>query len=184
MSRKKSPPPEQSEPVVAAAPLAITAPAQPPVPVIAVIRRDDMDGAPKWITPAGLELIEQWAANGATLKGIAAKLRMDRGTLVECRKRQPEIDERLAIGGGVHETELVDILTEKARGGETVAALFLLKARHGWREGDARDGGAGGQVNVQIILPDSLSPEQYNARLPTVTAQPVIGRGDDEEPVE
>jgi hypothetical protein len=123
-------------------------------------------GGRRRVTPEGTALIESWAAAGATKTAIAAKLRIDRGTLARICERQPEVAQAIAAGGSAHETECVDTLTAIMRSGEddhvrARCGMFLLKARHGWREGDARDGGSV-TTNVQVInLPASMTPEQW-----------------------
>jgi hypothetical protein len=149
-------------------------PKRDPVPTMAleptritalVARRHDLTGSPKWVTEQGLEQIREWAQQGKTKAMIAAALRMSRTTFRECIERQPELVEALEAAT-VHEAALLDELSRQAlEDGNTIAAIFLLKGRHGWREGETRDG-AGPQVNVQIVLPGpAASVEEYNARI-------------------
>lgn len=62
------------------------------------------------------------------------------------------------------ETELRDILMELARKGDTVAAIFLAKARHGWRDRDdaklSLDTGKGGGV---LVVPGTMPLQQWSA---------------------
>ena len=106
----------------------------------------------------GVALIETMASEGATNTTIAKRLKINRDTLLEIRKRQPEVEEALARGRGALEDELTDILLTKARKGETVAAIFLAKARCGWREGDLPPGQHvtnNTQVNITMAPPMS-----------------------------
>lgn len=129
--------------------------------IVAIVQRHEINGSPKWVTPDGVAFIEKLARGGHTKRSISAKLRVDHKTLAKIADRQPEVAEALEAGRALHEADLVDALTARALAGDVVPALFLLKARHGWREGDARDGG-GAQVNVQVIqLAAPMTPEQY-----------------------
>ena len=79
----------------------------------------------------GLALIEERAKEGAPNTRIAAALGISRYCFADLLRRQPDAQESLARGRSANEEELVEILMAKARKGDTVACLFLLKARHG-----------------------------------------------------
>lgn len=157
-------------------------PAAALVPAAAVLAVEvdpaDSTGGRKRITEAGVALVEQWAGAGATKRAIAARLRISDDSLRRIADRQPEVAQALAAGGMVHESLLVDKLTEAAKQGGRdgiIAAIFLLKARHGWREGEGRDGAAV-TTNVQVInLPAAMTPEQYLATLDTTAGRPSGG---------
>lgn len=168
MGRRKQQPPQTSAPRTAPAESADIAP-PPPVDttaIIAIKRREDLSGVPREVTPEGLELVRRLAREGQSNDGIAAILGINRDTFLEIRKRQREVDEALISGRAVLEHELTHILLSKARKGDTVAAIYLTKARFGWKEGTERDG-AGATVNVQVIqLPAAAtSKEQWLAFL-------------------
>ena len=93
-------------------------------------------GNTRRIGRAGVLRVEELARGGLTDTSIARALKINRETFRIIRQRQPEVDEALARGRAVLEDELTDILLSKARNGETVAAIYLTKARCGWREGD------------------------------------------------
>lgn len=58
------------------------------------------------------------------------------------------------------EAELVGVLYEAAVNEKNLtAAMFLLKARHGYKEGSERV--QANQVNVKITLPGAKDPVQY-----------------------
>lgn len=61
------------------------------------------------------------------------------------------------------ETELRDILMELARRGDTVAAIFLAKARHGWRDRDdgKLNANAGKECGV-LVVPAPMSLEDWS----------------------
>ena len=89
-----------------------------------------------------------------------------RETLRQIRRRQPAVEESLVRGRGALETELCGLLIEKARNGDVIASLFLLKARCGWREGELPPGTQ--VINaeaVQINMPGQLTAEQFEQLL-------------------
>jgi len=63
-------------------------------------------------------------------------------------------------GRGAEHSALVGVLYKAAVDkGNIVAAMFLLKARHGYVEGAPVE--SGNRVNIVFQLPAPLSPEQY-----------------------
>ncbi len=149
MTRKRKPTTATTPP-----PAAVTAPAESTAvaaPVVALTRDESRPGCPMVATPAGVELIRRLAVDNSN-NGIAEALGIARDTLRELRRRQPEVQQAIDAGRAVDERELVSALKRKAVGGDTIALLFLLKARHGWREGTERDPD-GPLVAVQINLP-------------------------------
>jgi hypothetical protein len=63
----------------------------------------------------------------------------------------------IAVGKAALADEFTHHLLNAARKGNVIAAIYLTKARLGWREGDAPDV----KPNIIINLPDSMSHEQY-----------------------
>ena len=114
-------------------------------------------GRTRRIAAKGLAVVERMAREGHAYVAIAKALRMHEQTFRRCRKDQPEVQRALDLGLAANEYELTDILMQQAREGNIVACLFLLKCRHGWREGDAPDQ----RPNIVINLPDSHTPERY-----------------------
>ena len=134
--------------------------AKPSAPEQAVDRAT-ATGNKRTIGARGLQIVERMAADGHADASIAKSLRMHRETLRLCRRRQPEVQEALDRGRAALEDELTHILLGQAREGNTVAAIFLAKARCGWREGEV-PGGMGERVNVTINLPAAMSQEAYH----------------------
>ncbi|MDO8878390.1 MAG: hypothetical protein Q8M24_08385 [Pseudolabrys sp.] len=122
-----------------------------------ITRADDKLGTVS-ITDTGLEFIKRRASDGASQNLIAAEMGLTKATLQKLFQR----DERCRVawehGAALEEMELVDILKQAARKGYAVAALFLLKTRHGYTETAAPPTTA---PNITIVLPDSYTPEQY-----------------------
>lgn len=122
------------------------------------------------ILPRGLALLERLGREGQDQRSLAKALGISAKTLLEARKRQPEVEEALDRGHAGLSDELTHLLLSLARKGNVVAAIFLAKARCGWREGDAPEA----RANIVIQLPDASSPEQYLKIIGAGSAQPAI----------
>ena len=110
----------------------------------------------------GAVVVERLAAEGNSDTSIAKALHIDRETFRNIRKRQPEIDEALARGRASLEDELTDILMTHAREGHVVAAIYLTKARCGWREGDVPPSQqVTNNTQVNIVIPPPMSDEEF-----------------------
>src|SRR6266545_2839691 len=99
------------------------------------------------ITSVGMAQIEADAAAGLSNATISARLGIDRHSLIAIRRRQPEVEEALERGRGKLEDEIVDLLLEQGRAGNTTALIWLSKNRLGWRDQGWLDGA---QLNVQV----------------------------------
>lgn len=117
------------------------------------------------VEPAGLKKIETMAANGHPAPDIAASLGCSGEALRMARKRQPEVAEAFERGHAALETELTHILLGHARDGNVTAAIFLAKARLGWRDQGPSPEGGGQRVNVQINMPSAKDPESWRAEV-------------------
>jgi AcrR family transcriptional regulator len=108
--------------------------------------------------------IREYAADGFTVTGIAAKLGIGRRTLYDWFERDETLKEALEQGRAEEERSLAKRLYRTAVEGEgkeaVTAAIFLLKAKHGWREGERTDDGAP-RVNITFNLPGALSREEF-----------------------
>jgi hypothetical protein len=76
---------------------------------------------------------------------IADYLGMDRDTLKEVFKRQPEVFRRYKAGKSKAIAAVAQSLIKKARDGDTASAIFFLKTQAGWKETSQVD------VNLQKI---------------------------------
>jgi hypothetical protein len=84
--------------------------------------------------------------------------------------RQDELRLALEAGRAEEERTLVENLRVMATKGNVVAAIFLLKARHGYREGDVLDQ----RPNVIINLPDAVTADTYLRHLHTAQQTPAL----------
>jgi DNA-binding CsgD family transcriptional regulator len=102
-------------------------------------------------------------ADGYPQAAIAKALGISAPTL-----RRLMVDDRALMNAveaqrSFEEAELRDILMELARKGDTVAAIFLAKARHGWRDrddGKAKEPVAGGGV---LLVPGPIDFDTWSA---------------------
>lgn len=116
---------------------------------------------PKRPPPDAAERIRSLSAEGHSTVGIAQQLGVGRKTLDKWRAEFPELDEAYRDGVERERYTLHNVLVEKAKAGNIVAAMFLLKARHGYREGDQSDQARG--ANITIALPGSMTMQQFLA---------------------
>ncbi|WP_271067292.1 hypothetical protein [Caulobacter sp. NIBR1757] len=84
---------------------------------------------------------------------IARALGVNYRTWMRVRAEDDRIASALAETRKVEEEELVSILMDKARGGDTTALIFALKGRHGYRDQGNPQGTGDPKVNVTINLP-------------------------------
>lgn len=92
-------------------------------------------GRNRAIGKKGLALLEEMAAKGMSQTSMAKTLRMDRSTLTEIKKRQPEVEEAIERGYSRMEDELVDRLYQIGMSDSKAAVtanIFLLKSRRGY----------------------------------------------------
>jgi len=118
-------------------------------------------GRPKRQPPANaIEIIKSIASRGCSEKTICATFGLSWETWVRWREEFPEIKEAYDQARAVEHDSLVGVLFDKALKGDIVAAMFLLKCRHNYRDGgitieDNRN------VKIGIMLPQSLNADQY-----------------------
>lgn len=90
---------------------------------------------------------------GVSETQIARALGVNYRTWMRVRAEDERIASALAETRKVEEEELVSILIDKARAGDTTALIFALKGRHGYRDQGAPQGTGDPKVNVTINLP-------------------------------
>ncbi len=112
----------------------------------------------------GLKIIEDLTGRGCSLTTIAKVLRMSRDTLREVRMRQPEAEEAYQRGLATEHDALTSNLRRLADDGNVVANLFLLKARHGYREGEPLEVNVAVNTGGVLVVPADMTVEEYLAR--------------------
>jgi hypothetical protein len=100
-----------------------------------------------------------------TLTSIAKVLGMDSNTLRLVRIRQPEVDEAYQRGLAREEELLVGNLRRAANEGNVVAGIFLLKARHGYKEGVPLGVSVSVDVGGVLVVPERESVEAFLQRM-------------------
>ncbi|QNK00734.1 hypothetical protein [Dyella telluris] len=93
------------------------------------------------------------------MKGIARSLGVSLETLNEWMERHPELRAAMDEGREAEHKVLHNALYKQAEKGNIVAGIFLLKTRHGYREGDQT--GVANKVSVTFNVPGALTPEQF-----------------------
>lgn len=83
----------------------------------------------KWLEPDGLLLLESWARDGLTDEQIAHNMGICRDTLIQWKKRFPDISDTLKKGKDVVDVEVENALLNLAKQGNITAIIFWLKNR-------------------------------------------------------
>jgi len=113
-------------------------------------------GRPRKEPPPDAALrIRELSSEGHSLAGIANYMGVSVDTLRRWCNEHPALKEQLDLGREKERFALTDMLFRKAMAGDTIAAMFLLKARHGYKEGEQHDA-TGGRVNITFNLPGAL----------------------------
>lgn len=122
-------------------------------------------GSARWVvTETGLKMVEDLTARGVTLVNIARALGMDAATLRLVRHRQPEVEEAYQRGKAREEEALVGNLRRAANDGNVVAAIFLLKARHAYKEGQPMEVNVSVNTGGVLVVPERMSVDDYLAQ--------------------
>lgn len=109
------------------------------------------------------------AAGGFSVVGVAQALGTSKDTLGRWLDEYPELKEAFDQGREQERYMLHNKLYRLAMEQDNAsAAMFLLKARHGYREGD--QGETANRVSINFTLPGALPMEQFAAI--DVTPQP------------
>jgi len=114
-------------------------------------------------------LVRELAAKGADQRSIARALEVSYPTFERWREEHPEIiDEALKEGRSQEHDVLVGSLLDTALNGKgaqaVTAAIFLLKARHGYRENQDLQLDKP-QVTINFELPGAVDQQTYEAKI-------------------
>jgi hypothetical protein len=119
--------------------------------------------APATITTA--RAVEVLAASGLKVIGIAKALKTSKDRLRRWLDEDPELLEAYERGRASLEFEMFNVLYRTAKSPKEatrdriVAAMFVLKAAFGWREGDQSD--TANRVSINFTLPGALKAEDF-----------------------
>src|SRR5262245_16772510 len=94
------------------------------------------NGVPrKTLTTQHLTVVTQLAAKGVREADIARAVGLSVPTWIGLKTTVPAVADALALGQRMMHDALIGKLYEKAMNGDTVALLFMLKSRFGYKEG-------------------------------------------------
>ena len=113
--------------------------------------------------PDAANRINALAADGFTHKGVALRMGVNDDVLRRWFNEHPELAHAFAEGREnerhtLH-NKLFRLATEGTGKEGMVAAMFLLKARHGYREGAEEAGGS--RLTINFSLPGAMKPEAF-----------------------
>ena len=109
------------------------------------------------------EDIEKLAANGASKQGIAQHFKVSLSVLNRWIEENDDFAEAFLQGRERERHVLHNALYRQAtEQGNIVAAMFLLKARHGYKEGDQKE--QANRVSITFNLPGAMKAEDYQLR--------------------
>lgn len=122
--------------------------------------RNAVTGTRKKPPANAAETLLELAASGYNKKGLAYRLGTTVETLNKWLEIHPELQQALDEGREREHHALFNALYENAtKGGNVTAAIFLLKARHGYREGDQSE--IANKVSINFQLPGALRLEDF-----------------------
>ena len=102
------------------------------------------------------------ASDGFSVIGVAHGLGVGKDTLARWLDEDPDLKEAFDQGREMERRALHNQLYRLAMEKDNApAAMFLLKARHGYREGDQSD--QANRVSVNIALPGAMTLQQFTA---------------------
>ncbi len=123
------------------------------------------------LTRAELVQLEELAAKGCAERTICAALRLGHKTWEKAKKEEPVADALARGRAREHDALVGSLYTAATEKGNIVAAIFLLKARHSYK--DTGDQPVDQRVQIAVTLPAALGPDQYQKLLATAKAIPV-----------
>lgn len=110
--------------------------------------------------PNAADLIRDIAADGFSIIGVAQRLGVGKDAFNRWLDDYPELRDAFDEGRENERHALHNLLYRQAmEQGNATAAMFLLKSRHGYKEGD--QSAQGNRVNVTIALPGAMSLQQF-----------------------
>lgn len=79
------------------------------------------------------------------------------------KRRDPAVQEAIDRGRAVEHDKLVGVLHDLPMEGQYVPAMFLLKARHGYREGEQFEANVNLRIDTGgvLVVPNKMSMEEF-----------------------
>lgn len=117
-------------------------------------------GRPRKQPPAdAFEVIQAATASGASKIGVAMALGVSTDVLARWLDERPDLKQGFDAGREKERASLHNVLYEAAMAGAVVPALFLLKARHGYQEGQQE--AQTNRVNITFNIPGALPLNKF-----------------------
>ena len=131
----------------------------------------------KDVPAGGLDLIREYGAKGVRDAEIARRLGMDPSTFRRLVEENEEVGRAYLDARKTEEDALVGMLFDKAiNERDSVAAMFLLKTRHHYRDrGEIQERST---PNIVIQLPAAASSAEEYGKLVKVSREGEDGEGD------
>lgn len=117
------------------------------------------------------EVVLDACRRGVSETRIARALGINYRTWMRVRDEDERVASALAETRKVEEEELVSILLDKARDGDTTALIFALKGRHNYRDHGTPANAKDSKVNVTINLPAAQPTVEDYTKLIDVTSE-------------
>ncbi len=114
----------------------------------------------KKLTKSELEKVQRWSSEAATKGAIARRLGMDSKTFRVLMEQDPDAKAAYEEGRETEHLMLVSAL-KRQMDRSPVPAIFLLKTRHGYREGDQSE--QANRVSVTFNVPGALSLDAFKS---------------------
>jgi hypothetical protein len=116
--------------------------------------------------PEAAEVVFELCSRGVCDISVAKALGTSNTVYARWREAYPEIEEARRQGRAVEHDALFDVLFQAAVVEKNLtAAMFLLKARHGYREQGPDFTQVENKVSVTFELPGALKPDVYEAEV-------------------
>ena len=110
--------------------------------------------------PNAATRITELAADGFSVRGVAMKLGVSHEILNRWLAEHAALKEAFEVGREMERHTLHNALYRLAtEQGDKIAAMFLLKARHGYREGGQGD--QANRVSINFTLPGAMKPDAF-----------------------
>ncbi len=116
------------------------------------------------LSNANRQSVAQALLDGYPQAAIARALGISAPTLRRLMADDRELMAAVEAQRSFEESELRDSLMELARKGDTVAAIFLAKARHGWRDRDDAKIKLEGQGGGVLVVPGIMDAKAWEER--------------------
>jgi hypothetical protein len=117
-------------------------------------------GRPRKEPPVGAaETVRELAADGHSVVGIAERLGVSLDTFRRWCDEDAELQAALDKGREKERYRLHNLLSQAADGGNITAMIFLLKAKHGYVEGQQQD--QTNRVSITFALPGAMPLNEF-----------------------